>query len=154
MGRIYTVPFDDVAVSAAQDMLSVSVPSTTAVAIHSIVLGQRGLTSWAGLPLRFVRFSGAFTNPAGGSSVTPAKANFNDAASLCTCRANDTTVAGSGTAVTVVTDEWILLNNYLWLPPPEDRIILPPSQLFVLRLPTAPSASTNCSGTLTFEELC
>lgn len=154
MGRVYTIPFDDVAISAAQDIFSVQTPSGIAISVHMIQLGQRGITSWGGLPLRFVRFSGAYTAPTGGSSVTPAKKNFNDAASGCTGRVNDTTVATGGTSVTEETDEWVLLNNYLWLPAPEDRIILPPSQMLVVRLPTAPSASTNASGTLTFEEIC
>src|SRR5690242_5646880 len=110
MGRIYTVPFDDVSISVAQDMFSVQTPSGIAISIHSIQLGQRGLTTWGGLPLRFLTFSGAYTAPSGGSSVTAAK-EFNDSASGCTCRVNDTTVATGGTSVTRETDEWILLNN-------------------------------------------
>lgn len=154
MGRIYTASFDDVSISAAQDVLSVASPSGIAIAIHEIVLGQRTLTAWEGKPLRFVRYSGAYSAPSGGNSVTPRPHNFNDAASGATARINDTSAASGGTSVTIRTDEWIFLNNFLYLPAPEDRIILAPSQLFVLRLPTAPSGAMNASGSIAFEELC
>lgn len=154
MGRVYTVSFDDVSVSAAQDLLSVATSSGLAVAVHMITLGQRTLTSWEAKPLRLVRYSGAYTASSGGNAATARPHNFNDAASGCTCRINDTTAASGGTSVTIATDEWVFLNNYLWLPAPEDRIILAPSQALQVRLPTAPSGATSASGSITFEELC
>jgi hypothetical protein len=159
MGRIYTASFDDVSISAAQTLFNVATgtsgsPLNMAVAIHMIVLGQRSLTSWEAKPLRFTRTSGAYTISSGGASATPRPHNFGDAAATATARTNDTTSNAAGTEVTLMTDEWVFLNNYLWLPAPEDRIILPPGQSFQLKLPTAPSGATSCSGSITFEELC
>lgn len=159
MGRIYTASFDDVSISAAQTLLAVATgtsgsPLNMAVSIHMIVLGQRSLTSWEAKPLRFNRVSGAYTQSSGGTAPTPRPHNFGDSAATATARANDTTAASAGTTTTIMTDEWVFLNNYLWLPAPEDRIILAPGQCFALHLPTAPSGATSCSGSITFEELC
>ena len=158
MGRIYSASFDDVSVAAAQSLFNVATdtsgsPLLVAVAIHQIAFGQRSLTTWEAKPLRFVRTSGAYTTSSGGASATPRPHNFGDAAATATARTNDTTAASGGTGVTVMTDEWVFLNNYLYLPAPEDRIIIAPGQCFQLYLPTAPSGATSCSGSITFEEL-
>ena len=158
MGRIYTASFDDVSVSAAQDLLSLATgtsgsPLLMSVAIHMITLGQRTLTSWEAKPLRLVRYSGAYTISSSGNSATPRPHNFGDAAATATARINDTTAASGGTSVSILTDEWVFLNNYLYLPAPEDRIILAPGQALQVRLPTAPSAAMSASGSITFEEL-
>lgn len=159
MGRVYTASFDDVSVSAAQALFNVATgtsgsPLLFAVSIHSIVLGQRTLTAWEAKPLRFTRTTGAYTPSSGGAAPTPRPHNPGDAAATATARTNDTTQNSGGTTITLITDEWVFLNNYLYLPPPEDRIILAPGQSFQLVLPTAPSGSTSCSGSVTFEELC
>lgn len=153
MGRIYTASFDDVSISAVQDLLSVKASAAVAIAIHQIVLGQRSLTSWEARPLRFMRYSGAFTDGSGGNAATPRPHSTGDAAAVASARINDTTTFSGGTSLTLLTDEWVFLNNYLYLPAPEDRIILAPSQAFVLRLPTAPSAGMSASGSITFEEI-
>ncbi len=159
MGRIYTASFDDISISAAQALFNIATgtsgsPLAMAVAIHEITLAQRTLTSWEAKPLRWIRTSGAYTTSSGGNSATPRPHNFGDAAATATARINDTTVASSGTGVTIKTGEWIFLNEFLYLPAPEDRIILPPGQCFQLTLPTAPSAAMSASGSITFEELC
>lgn len=159
MGRIYTASFDDVSISAAQTLISVATGTAAAylemvVAVHMVTLGQRTLTTWEAKPLRFIRTSGSYTTSSGGSAPTPRPLNFGDPAATATCRANDTTPASGGTGVTLITDEWVLLNNYLWLPPPEDRIILAPGQSLQIYLPTATSGATSASGAITFEELC
>lgn len=159
MGRIYTAAFDDVSISAAQTLIGVATGTSAAilhiaVAIHMVTLGQRTLTTWEAKPLRMIRTSGAYTRSSGGSAPTCRPHNFGDPAATATARANDTTADSGGTGITLLTDEWVMLNNYLFLPSPEDRPIIAPGQSFQVYLPTAPSGATSCSGSITFEELC
>ena len=153
MGRVYTVGFDDVAVSAVQDLLSINTSSTVPIAIHEIALSQRGLTAWESKPLRFYRVTGSPTIT-GGTALTARPHNAGDSAAGGTYKSNHTTVFSGGTSVLVRPDEFNFLNGFFYLPAPEDRIILSPSSYFILQLPTAPSASSNMSLSCTFEELC
>jgi hypothetical protein len=49
-------------------------------------------------------------------------------------------------------DVFNTINGYQYLPPREDRIIVPPGDVLVVSLETAPS-SLAMSGTVAFEEL-
>lgn len=153
MGRIYSISFADVAITAAQDLISVQTTAGMAIAIHSFQFGQRTQTTVENVKLTFKRFSGAYSIGSSGSSATPAKTNFGDSAATCTGRINDTTQTTSGTAVTLLADVINEVNGYQQLWPPEDRPIIAISQAFIVSLDTAPGGSRTCSGTLIFEEL-
>jgi hypothetical protein len=45
------------------------------------------------------------------------------------------------------------LNGYLWIPVPDERIIVPPSTLFIVRLLATPTTATGWTVSLEFEEL-
>ena len=45
-GRFYTVSFDDISVSAAQDLLNLTATASMAFRLWRVQGGQRGLTSW------------------------------------------------------------------------------------------------------------
>lgn len=151
--RVYTVQFNNVAVSAVQDLISLQPGASCGIEIHEIVLGQITATSVGNLRLTMKRFSSTFSAGSGGSTPTPGKHNFNDAAALTAAHANDTTQISAGTSVTIRGDIYNVVNGYQYLPAPEDRIQIPPSQAFVLSLDTAPGSSETMSGSLTFAEL-
>ena len=152
MARIYSVPFVNVSVAAVQDLFSLQTTSGMAVELHEITIGQVTSTTVASARLSWKRFSGAYTIGSGGNSATPAKLNFGDAAAVATGRINDTTQTSAGTSVVFHGDVFNYVNGFLWLPAPEDRPIIAPSQAFVLSLDNVPSTAT-MSGTLTFAEL-
>lgn len=152
-GRIYTVSFANVAVAAVQDLISLQSTSGMALEVHEVSIGQITATAIGNLRLTMKRFSGAYSIGSGGSAATPAKANFGDAAAVATGRVNDTTQTTSGTSVTFRADIFNVINGYLWLPAPEDRLIIAPSQAFVLSLDTAPGSSETMSGSMTFKEI-
>jgi len=153
MGRIYSIQFNNVSVSAVQDLMSLQSTSGMAISIHEVIVAQVTGSTVANLRLTLKRFSGAYSIGSGGSSVTPGKFNFGDAAATATGRANDTTQTTSGTAVTLRGDVYNVINGYQFLPAPEDRPIIAPSQAFVVSLDSAPGSAETMSGTVVFEEL-
>ncbi len=154
MARIYTVSMDAVAVSATQDFFTLLCSSTVPIEIHSVALSQKTLTSWEAKDITFKRVPSTVT-VTGGTSVTPRPMLQNDAASTVTATINNTTLAtSSSTIVNLLADDFNFLNGFYWAPAGnDDRIVIAPSQAFVVRLGTNPSSSMTCSGYVTFAEL-
>ena len=153
MPRAYTSEFDNVSVSAVQDLISLQTTSGMVAEIHEATLGQVTATAVGNLRMTMKRFSGAYSIGSGGSSVTPSKHVFGDSAATCTTRANDTTQTTSGTAVKLPADAINVINGYQYLPAPEDRINFTISQAYVWSLDSAPGSAETMSGKVTFAEL-
>jgi hypothetical protein len=154
MARIYTVSFQAVSISAAQDLLSLLCSSTVPIEIHSVTLSQKTLTAWEGKDITFRRLTGTITAGSGGASAPPVVHTPNDTAAVTTGRRNDTTVASATTNTIIKPFNWLFLNEFYWSPAGyDDRIILAPSTEFVVRLDAAPSAAMTASGEITFAEL-
>jgi hypothetical protein len=81
--------------------------------------------------------------------------NPGDAAATVTARINDITTQQStnGTAAVLFQREWEFLNGFIWVPMPDERPVIAPSQGLAINLPTAPSASMTVSGFAQIEEL-
>jgi hypothetical protein len=153
-GRMYSINFADVSVSASQDLINITATANMAFKIHRIELGQRSLTAWESKPVKLIRLPASVTAGSGGSAVTPAKLNNGDVASTVTARSNDTTPAStSGAAATLMAREWEFLNGFLVVFTPDERPVIAPGQAVSLNLPTAPSGATLASGTILIEEL-
>lgn len=154
MGRMYSAAFDAVAVTAAQDLFEVVAPSDACVVIHAIVVGQdtdAGDAQDEQLRIRLIR--GHATSGSGGSSPTVAPLEFGDPAFGGTVEANNTTVASTGTPVTMHSEPFNVRAGFVYRPTPEERITLSPSQRLVVNLPGAPADSLTMSGTIVFEEI-
>ena len=83
MGRYYVCQFEDVAVTAAQDLFEVAAPSTGIVVIHKWVIFQTTDTGDAAeeiLEIETVRGDGSVTSGSGGSTDTPEPIDNGDAA--------------------------------------------------------------------------
>ena len=152
-GRVYSVEFNAVSVSAVQDLFLVQSTSGMAFKLLEIVLGQITLTTVEELRLTLKRFSGAYTAGTGGTAFTPVKHNFGDAAATATCFTNATTQTSGGTATILRADTFNEVNGYQYLAIPDREIIIAPSQALVVSLDTSPAAARIMSGTLTLEEL-
>lgn len=152
MGRIYTASVESVAVSAAQDVFELVAPSTSTVILHGVVIGQ---SSDAGdaqaelLPVAIMR--GHTTSGSGGSTPTARPLNPNGASASSTIEANNTTVATTS-GVTVYADTFNVQVGWPYIPIPENRIVLAPSQRLVVRIP-APADALTLSATITWEEV-
>ena len=153
-GRMYSINFADVSVSAAQDLINITATAGMAFKIHRIELGQRTLTAWESKPVKLVRFPSVVTAGSGGTAVTPAKLNFGDGVATATARANDTTaMTTSGASTLLLARDWEFLNGFLVVFTPDERPVIAVSQGVALNLPTAPSGATLASGTILIEEL-
>ncbi len=152
--RLYAVTVDAVAVSAAQDIVNLTATAGMAFKVHSVYLGQKTLTTAEMKQVRCRRFPATVTAGSGGSAATPRPLINGDPAATVTSRINDTTgMTTGGTAVLLYADVWHFLNGLFWMPAPEQRPVIAPSQGFTVELPTAPSGSMTVSATVVFEEL-
>lgn len=151
--RAFTVRFANVSVAAVQDLIAIYCGASMAIELHGIVLGQISQTSVEELQISIKRLPATVTAGSGGSAPSVRKASNGSAAATVTARANDTTQATtSGTAETLHSDTWNLVNGYQFFWPEDDRPDFGLSQACVLSLDSAPAAARMVSGTLYFAE--
>jgi hypothetical protein len=152
--RLYTIQFNNVAISAAQDLFGVLATANMAFKVHWIELGQKTLVTWEAKEVQLIRNPATVTVGSGGAAATPQKVNNGDSAATVTSRTNDTVSQNtSGTAAVLWSREWEFLNGFFWMPAPEQRPIISPSQGLQLKLGSAPSAAMTASGSMMIEEL-
>lgn len=147
-GRIYTIGFQNVTISAVQDMIAVYAGSSKVFAVLQVNIGQVTATSIANQRVRLRYLPVTVTTGSGGSAVTPRPYVSGDAAATVTARQNDTTQATTnGTAVDLQDDSWNVINGYLWVPPvPSRPPVIGISGALIVSLDTAPaSIVTNMS---------
>lgn len=157
MGMLYSVTFSSVTVTVQQDFFEITAPSTKIVVIHSVELTQStdvGDAEAEGLAILHKRGAGSVTSGNGGAA-TPAKLETGSASASTTAEINGTTkmAVGTGTITTLRSSNWTVQQPYLWLPTPELRHILAPSELYTVELATTPADSITVSGELVFEEI-
>lgn len=154
MGRMYTVQFTNVAVTAIQDLFEIVAPADAVVVLHSVHFGQQSDVGDAAEEiLRILLSRGQTTSGSGGSSRTPMPMQFGDPAFGGTVEINNTTQATGGTITTLCTWSWNIRGplDHIWTP--ETRPVLSPSQRCCFELPAAPADSLTMSGFVTFEEI-
>lgn len=157
MGRMYSVTFENVAVTAAQDFFEIAPADDKPVLLHSVNIAQfSDVGDAAEEILRIQVVRGHATTGSGGSAFTPLPIGPNDTAAGAACEINNTTIASAGTGVILVADAFNIRTGWLYVPPPEDRILCSQAAgvLLVVRLGAAPADSLTMSGTCVFEELC
>ena len=154
MGQRYSVIFSKVSVTAQQDFFELNVASTRSVRILSCVISQSSdAGDAADEQLAVLIGRGHATSGSGGSAATPSALASGGAASASSAEINNTTIASTGTLVTLVADAFNVRAGWVYKPIPEEMIELAPSSRLVVRLLTTPADALEMSGTLTFEEL-
>lgn len=154
MGQMYSAVFSSVAVTAQQDFFEIAAGSTGIVVIHSVEISQStDVGDAAAEGLAIIHKRGATTTGSGGSTPTIVPLETGNATSESTVKANNTTKATSGTIVSLHSSNWIIQQPYLYLPTPEMRHVLSPSQRYTVELGTTPADSVTVSGTIVFEEI-
>jgi hypothetical protein len=153
-GRVYVVPFSAVSVSAAQDLFEISPADDKPVEIVGIELGQSSDSGDAQdeqLQISIIR--GHTTSGSGGSSVTPAPLNPNDAAAGFTAEVNNTTLASGGTGVLLPTSCWNVRAGYIQWWPEGVRPSAGQGNTTLVVRQTAPADGLTMCGTLYVREL-
>lgn len=154
MGRVYAIPFAAVAITAAQDLVELSPADDKPIELIGWHLGQ---TSDAGdaqdeqLQLTVIR--GHTTSGSGGSSATPAPLNPGDAAASFAAEINNTTIAASGTTVTLFASAWnVRAGSDVWLPEDVRPRATQGNTTLVVRM-SAPADSITTNGVFWVREL-
>lgn len=154
MGRMYTAVFNNVAITAIQDLFELVAPADAIVVLHDIHLSQNtDVGDAAEEILRIELTSGHTSSGSAGSAPTAIPLAFGDAAFGGTVEVNNTTQASAGTIVTHYVWNWNIRVGFDKVFTPETRPILSPSRRLCLELPAAPADSVTASGSITFEEI-
>lgn len=147
MARMYTCSFEDVAATAAQDLWqieAVTIPYT----IHQITISQSsdfGDAAAENLIIKMRRVTDALTNV-----TAEALLDLGDGAALADLNVNDTTQLVTG-ADTIWAEAWNIALPFIWMPPPEQRIVGKVSDVTVITM-SAPADSLTIHGTMVFSE--
>lgn|SRR5262252_7520675 len=155
MGRLYSVEFENVTVTASQDFFEISPADDKPCRIVGLFLSQnsdKGDAEEEFMRWRVIR--GHATSGSGGSAATPRPINPTDVAASFAAEVNNTTIASAGTAVNLHSDAFNIRSGLgLWIP---ENCWWECSQgagvIIVVRLMAAPADALSMSGTLYVRE--
>ena len=153
-GRIYTVTFSAVAVSAAQDLFEITPADDKPVEIVGIELGQSSDAGDAMDELLQISIIRGFTaSGSGGSAPTPAPLSPADTAAGFTAEVNNTTLANTGTTTTLHSDAFNVRAGWVYIPPLDARPVVNQGNTSLVVRTTAPADSVTFNGTMIVREL-
>src|SRR5688500_6149223 len=136
---LYAASFENVSVTAIQDLFEIVAAAGGPLRIHAIYLGQTSDVGDAAEEILRVRIlRGHTTSGSGGSTVTPAPLRSAGTAFGGTCEANNTTPATAGSPVTCHVDAFNIRAGWVYVPTPETRIEVAASERIVINMPAAP----------------
>ena len=154
---VYTVSFNAVAVSAAQDLFEIVAPTGCRLAILGVTIGQYSDAGDSAAEILGVAFyRGHTVSGSGGSTAVPVNTSgFTNAkaSAVATAEINNTTQANTSGSL-VRSTAWNVQVPFEYLAPDyQDEVIkVEIGQRFVVAL-TGPADALTMNGTLTFEEL-
>lgn len=154
MGRLYTSVFQAVAVTAAQDLLSLLAPAASILKVHYFSCGQSSDFGDAQDELLRIRIQRGMTTVGSGGSapaMNPVEAQLTMAA-VAVARANDTTAASAGTITQIWEETFNVRAGYVWMPTPAMQLTVAVSTRLAFNLVAAPADSLTMSGTIVWEE--
>lgn len=145
---MYTVSFSEVAVTAQQDLFQIEA-KVVPVTIHAIYLSQtsdEGDAAAENLSIVINRVTDAVTN-----DLAEVKLDTGSSAANANLAINETTELTTSAEI-VHTEAWNIALPFVWLPPPEMRIVIPIDDTVVVNLNNTPTDELTMSGTLYFSE--
>lgn len=150
-GRMYSATFEEVAVTAVQDLFEINAPSTAVVKIHSLHISQSSDAGDAQSEQLNVLIHRGTTSGSGGSAPTARPLMEGTAAFAGTVEANNTTQSTEG--VQLHAESFNVMAGLVIVWTPETRPVIPPSGRLIVELQTAPADSLTMSGTIYFEAI-
>lgn len=150
-GRVYSVSFTNVSISAVQDLFSIINSASTTFELHEFAIYADAATTLAQLRVLIKRCTASWVIGSGGSAATFVRRKTKDSATSLTGRTNDTARA-TGTFETWVPKVVNELNGLEFLPAPEDRPCFNVSEQMVIGLEVAPGSATVFDGYCLIEE--
>ena len=155
MGRVYTVQFENVAVTALQDLFEITPADDKPVKLLGLFLSQSSEIGDAQEEMMRIQVIRGYTSSgSGGSAPTPVPVDPNTAAAGFTAEVNNTTVATTGTAVILHSESFNERTGLaMWWTPETCPIASQANTTIVVRLLANPADSVTMNGTLYVEEL-
>lgn len=154
--RAYAATSQAVSVTGSQDLIEIAPASNKVVTIRGFSIGAAGGTADAADAqeelLSYSVCANATATGSGGTTITPAPLNQNDAAAGATVKANNTTKAGGSPNRVFMEGTWNNRVEELVFFPPELMPVVANDDVFELRLNTAPADSLAISTTVWFDE--
>lgn len=156
MGRIYAVPYTGTLTNAGgnSDLLEILPADDKPVKLRGFRLSQTsevGDTAEEGLRITVQRFAATVTSGSGGSAVTPVPLDSADSAAGFAAECNNTTVATTSGAATVIEElAWNIRNSPCDFWYPDERFCPKAKQgeALIVRMETTPA--DDITGCLTF----
>ena len=152
MPRIYPVQFNNVAVTAAQDLFELQAGDDKPIEIAGGFITYRDSETNEQLTFSIQRRTGAFTGGSGGSSPTIQKTHTVLPTAGFTAEANNTTRATGGTQEFIHPEGFPSQGGGGYVPIPECVIGAVQGEALIVGLENAPAASTNMNGVVYVRE--
>ena len=164
---VFSATFATASITSAggiQDIFELVAPANSRVVIHDVVLAQFSdeLAAEAEI-VSILLMRGHSSSGSGGVDITTTGvANLNPygRATGCTVERNNSTLASGGSPETLWADGWHLQAGFIWrmserlnMLGNDGKIVLKPSQRFVVRMNEAIADDISANGTLLFEEI-
>lgn len=144
----YTVRAAAQTVATAITILEVAAPATAVLEILRVWVGQSSVTASTAARIQILRKTGTITGSA--TPPSPVRLRPGNAAAGATVKWIAT---GEGTDGDVLVEEGFnYVNGFLWIPTPDDRIIVAPSGMIALKFPAAPTSAVWTFG-MNFREI-
>lgn len=154
MGRVYYVGFENVSVTAAQDLFEIRPASNKPCKLLWVNVSQSSDVDTEQLRFTIKRLPATVTSGTGGSTPTPTPLLASDAAAGATTECNNTGRATTNsTAVLLVAEGQNILSGWQWLPIPDAQPYAVNGEAFIIGLETAPADALSMNGYAVFEEL-
>jgi hypothetical protein len=163
MADVYSVTMENQTIVA--DATVIILRAATAVSSRASVLevlrisvSQQGTSTSQQLGIILGQKASAFGTY---TSTTPSPHNVGGVASGITGSTTgaaagagtDASAEGAGTVTTTIADAFNNLNGYLWVPTPEERIIIQPDLAFIVKIRGTPTTLTGWNAYLTYREV-
>jgi hypothetical protein len=163
MNQCYSIPMDNATVIASGELITLRAATAlssraSVVEVLRFSVSQRGTSTAQQLGIRWGLKASAFgtftsTTPQPlllGSVASAITGSTSNAASSCGTNAS---ANGGGTFTAIGVDAFNNLNGFLWVPVPEERIIVAIDQSFLVQLQGTPTTLSGWNAYLVFREL-
>jgi hypothetical protein len=163
MAGLYTVTMANQTVIADSEMVTIRAATSfssraSVLRIYRMSCTQSGTSTSQQLAVRWGLKASAFGTF---TSTTPAPVEIGSVASAITgstsnaasSSGTDSSANGAGTLTVLGQEGFNNLNGWLWVPTPEERILVGPDLTFLLQLQGTPTTLTGWNAMMTFEEV-
>ena len=150
-GRMFSVVFEEVAVTAVQDMFEIVAPSDSVVVLHSVVVTQSSDAKDVEDEMLSMLIHLGTTSATLGTVPSPRSLQLGSTAFGGTVRVNATGQASEGNNLHA--EAFNIRSGWFYRPTPEQQIVISPSDQLTIELQTAPIDSLTMSGTAIIEEI-